>query len=101
MTSRSKLSRREREARTKIIQECNLDKQGQRGLDRYAARGHKYTEILRNARNGQRYTFTLNTKKLTRAMRKIGTSANEAAGSFSKMAAAAFRSIAVMIAEVT
>lgn len=99
--NRNKLSRREREARTKIIQERNLDKQGQRGLDRYAARGHKYTEILRNARNGQSYTFTLNAKKLTLAMRKIGTSANEAASSFSKMATAAFRSIAVMIAEVT
>lgn len=101
MTSRNKLSRREREARTKLIQERNLDKERQRGLDRYAARGHKYTEILRNVRNGQCYTFTLNTKKLTRAMRKIGMSANEVASSFSKMAAAAFRSIAVMIAEVT
>lgn len=100
MKQKSKLSRREREARTKIIQECNLDKQGQRGLDKYAARGHKYTEILRNVRNGQCYSFTLNTEKLTRAMRKIGTSANEAASSFSKMAAAAFRSIAVMITEV-
>ena len=101
MTSRNKLSRREREARTKIIQECNLNRRGQQALDRYAARGHKYAEILRNVRNGQCYTFTLNTKKLTRAMRKIGMSANEAAGSFSKLAAAAFRSIAVMIAEVT
>lgn len=101
MTSRSKLSRREREARTKIIQECNLNKQGQRGLDRYATRGHEYTEILRNVRNGQCYTFTLNTKKLTRAMRKIETSANETAGSFSKLANAVFRRIAVMIAEVT
>lgn len=101
MKQKSKLSRREREARTKIIQECNLDKQGQRNLDMYAARGHKYTEILINMRNGQFYSFGMNTKKLTRAMRKVGTSANEAAGSFSKLAAAAFRSIAVMIAEVT
>lgn len=99
--NRSKLSRREREARMKIIQECNLDKERQRSLDKYAARGHKYTEILRNVRNGQRYTFTLDIGKLTRAMRKTGTSANEAASSFSKLANAAFRSIAVMIAEVT
>lgn len=27
--NRNKLSRREREARTKIIQECNLNRQGQ------------------------------------------------------------------------
>ena len=99
--NRCKLSRLEREARTKIIQECNLEKERQRGLDRHAARGHKYTEILGNVRNGQRYTFTLNAKKLTRAMRKVGMSANEAANSFSKIAATAFRGIAVMIAEVT
>lgn len=102
MTNRRKLSRRERKARMKIIQTCHLNKDGQTALDKYAEKSRrKYAEIWESVKCGANYLFMLNTKKLTRAMRKIGTSANEAASSFSKMAAVAFRRIAVMIAEVT
>lgn len=73
MTSRNKLSRRERDARMKLVQELRLNKNGQRGLDQYVARsGHKYEEVRRNKKYGAAYTFELNTKNVAETMEKLG-----------------------------
>lgn len=88
----SKLSRREREARTKIIQECNLDRQGQQALDRYYEFSvETYTEIREHIRGGLYYAFLLSVNRLAQAARKIGTTAKDAAN--------AFRRISIAIAE--
>lgn len=92
MTNRNKLSRREREARTKIIQECNLDRQGQQALDRYYEYSvETYTEIREHIRDGSAYVFLLSVNRLAQAVRKIGTTAKEAAN--------AIRRIAIALAE--
>lgn len=92
MTSRNKLSRREREARTKIIQECNLNRLGQQALDRYYEFGAEtYTEIREHIRDGSAYLFLLSVNRLAQAARKIGTAAKDAAN--------AFRRIAIALAE--
>ena len=90
--NRSKLSRREREARAKIIQECNLDRKGQQALDRYYEFSvETYTEIREHIRDGSAYEFLLSVNRLAQAARKIGTTAKETAN--------AFRRISIAIAE--
>lgn len=89
MTSRNKLSRREREARTKIIQECNLNRQGQQALDRrYEFSGETYTEIRERIRDGSDYVFLLSVNRLAQAVRKIGTTAKETTNALRRLAIA-------------
>lgn len=92
--NRSKLSRREREARTKIIQECNLDRQGQQALDRYYEFSvETYTEIRERIRDGSAYEFLLSVNilaqaRLAQAARKTGTTAKDAANAFRRFSIA-------------
>lgn len=89
MKQKSKLSRREREARTKIIQERNLNRQGQQALDRYYEFSvETYQEILERIRDGSAYSFLLSVNKISQAMRKTRTTAKEASYAFRRFAIA-------------
>lgn len=82
--AREQLTRAESKYRTKLIQECHLNKQEQRIFDNAKVKmGLRYKTIYTDIRNGKEYTFMLEIKG-----RRISAASAKAETSFKQMATA-------------